>query len=56
MGERNGGQLALSLTAEFRHGASPFDLEATPRYRAHQSEAGLNWPPLTIIRNPAKDC
>ncbi|MCH7894514.1 MAG: hypothetical protein IH907_08400 [Proteobacteria bacterium] len=33
---------------------APFDLEATPNYRARINEAGFSWPPPKIIDFPAK--
>ena len=34
---------------------APFELEATPNFRARIEESGLPWPPRTIVRFPAKD-
>jgi len=34
---------------------APFDLDATPNFKARIEEAGFNWPPATIIDYPAKD-
>ena len=33
---------------------APFDLEATPNYKARIEEAGFTWPPVTIINYPTK--
>jgi len=34
---------------------APFDLEAVPNFKQRIEEAGLPWPPATIIKYPAKD-
>jgi adenylate cyclase len=34
---------------------APFDLEATPNFKARIEEAGFSWPPASPIRYPAKD-
>jgi adenylate cyclase len=34
---------------------TPFDLEATPNLRSRIEEAGVDWPPPTVVRYPAKD-
>jgi len=34
---------------------APFDLEAAPNFKQRIEEAGLPWPPATIIKYPAKD-
>lgn len=34
---------------------APFDLDATPNFKKRIEEAGLKWPPPTIIQYPAKD-
>jgi TolB-like protein len=34
---------------------APFDLEATPNFKARIEEAGFNWPPPSPINFPAKD-
>ncbi len=34
---------------------APFDLKATPNYKARIDEAGFLWPPPTPIKYPAKD-
>jgi len=34
---------------------APFDLEAVPNFKKRIEEAGLPWPPATIIKYPAKD-
>lgn len=51
---RLGGPLLLISTVENCFCGAPFDLEATPRFRARIEEAGLAWPPPTPIRFPAK--
>jgi TolB-like protein len=39
------------LTADALHGA-PFDLEATPNFKARLAESGLRWPPPEVIKYP----
>jgi adenylate cyclase len=34
---------------------APFDLDATPNFKARIEEAGFNWPPASPIQYPAKD-
>lgn len=34
---------------------APFDLDATPNFKARIEEAGFHWPPPTPINYPAKD-
>jgi len=34
---------------------APFDLDATPNFKARIEEAGFNWPPPSPIKYPAKD-
>ncbi len=34
---------------------APFDLDATPNFKARIEEAGFNWPPPSPINYPAKD-
>lgn len=46
--------LLLFAVHNCRCGA-PFDLEATPNFRARLSEAGLSWPPPTVVDFPLKD-
>ena len=41
------------LTADCLHGA-PFDLEATPNFKARLAEAGLPWPPAPAIKFPPR--
>ncbi len=38
------------LTADCLHGA-PFDLEATPNFKARLAESGLSWPPPQVIKH-----
>jgi hypothetical protein len=46
------GPFALSvLTADSLQGA-PFDLEATPNFKARLAESGLSWPPVSPIAFP----
>jgi hypothetical protein len=41
------------LTADALHGA-PFDLEATPNFKARLAESGLPWPPPDVIKYPPR--
>ena len=41
------------LTADCLHGA-PFDLEATPNFKARLAESGLPWPPAQVIKYPTR--
>ncbi|HEY2800029.1 MAG TPA: hypothetical protein VGI85_05510 [Chthoniobacterales bacterium] len=41
------------LTADSLHGA-PFDLEATPHFKARLAESGLPWPPPSPIKFPGR--
>jgi TolB-like protein len=34
---------------------APFDLKATPNFKARIEEAGFDWPPISPIKYPAKD-
>jgi len=52
---RVGGNLALSDAIKSCVCGAPFDLEATPNFKARIEEAGFDWPPPTITRFPAKD-
>ncbi|UCC14340.1 MAG: tetratricopeptide repeat protein [Gammaproteobacteria bacterium] len=46
-----GQTMLAAATMECMCGA-PFDLEATPVFRQRLEEAGFDWPPPTVIRNP----
>ena len=46
-----GQTILAAATMECMCGA-PFDLEATPVFRQRLEEAGFDWPPPTVIRNP----
>ena len=50
-----GGSLALAQIVYGCLCGAPFDLEATPRFRARVTEAGFAWPPAAPITYPAKD-
>ena len=52
---RAGGNLALAESVKSCLCGAPFDLEATPNFKARIGEAGFPWPPPTIVRFPAKD-
>jgi len=52
---RLGRNLELSLAVQNCYCGAPFDLDATPNYRARIAESGLPWPPPVRIVYPAKD-
>lgn len=49
------GAWAVLGIAQTCYCGAPFDLDATPNLRARLEEAGLPWPPRTVIHFPAKD-
>ncbi|NNK32000.1 MAG: hypothetical protein HKP02_02675 [Xanthomonadales bacterium] len=55
MDARVGGNLALAEAVKACHCGAPFDLEATPNFKARIEEAGFDWPPPTRLQYPAKD-
>ena len=48
-----GGLLLAILVTECQRGA-PFDLDATPHFKALLAESGLRWPPPQTIKYPAR--
>ena len=50
-----GGIIVLSLAVFTCFCGAPFDLEATPNYKARIEEAGFAWPPRKIIDYPVKN-
>jgi TolB-like protein len=48
-----GGLLLAIVVTECQCGA-PFDLDATPHFKALLAESGLRWPPPQIIKYPAR--
>jgi TolB-like protein len=49
-----GGGLALAvITADYLCGA-PFDLEATPNFKARLADSGLPWPPVPALKLPTR--
>ena len=48
-----GGLLLATLVTECQCGA-PFDLDATPNFKARLAESGLHWPPPQTIAYPAR--
>ena len=52
---RPGGTMMLLLLARYCACGAPFDLEATPNFRARIEESGTTWPPRTLVKYPAKD-
>jgi adenylate cyclase len=55
MDARVGGNLALAELVKSCLCGAPFDLDATPNFRARIEEAGFAWPPPTVLKYPAKD-
>ena len=49
------GALVLSNLTHICACGAPFDLEATPNFKAKIEQAGLDWPPRTAVKFPAKD-
>ncbi len=52
---RDGSAFVLAETIFQCFCGAPFELEATPNFRARLDESGLPWPPASPIRYPAKD-
>ena len=52
---RTGGFLTLQQSVLSCFCGAPFDLEATPNFKARITEAGFDWPPTSPIQPPAKD-
>jgi hypothetical protein len=52
---RTGGNLVLIDIIGSCFCGAPFDLDATPNFKARVEEAGVNWPPASPITYPAKD-
>ena len=50
-----GGPMILLIATVYCSCGAPFDLEATPNFRARIDESGLACPLATLIRYPAKD-
>lgn len=48
-----GGLLLATLTTECQCGA-PFDLDATPNFKARLAESGLRWPPPQTVNYPSR--
>jgi len=54
MDARPGGTMHLLLTINYCACGAPFDLEATPNFRARISELEMDWPPPRLIDYPLK--
>jgi len=52
---RPGGPALITILINLCACGLPFDMSATPNLRARVDEAGIPWPPPTLIRYPAKD-
>ena len=48
-----GGGLVLAVIASDSLCGAPFDLEATPNFKARLAESGLPWPPAQAMKFPA---
>jgi len=51
---RAGGPFLLALGTEMCFCGAPFDLDATPNFKARLKESGFPWPPRTPIAYPLK--
>ena len=51
---RPGSGLVLAVIAADSLYGAPFDLEATPRFKARLAESGLPWPPKAAIKFPLR--
>jgi hypothetical protein len=49
---RPAGGLLLANAVTYCNCGAPFDLEATPNFKARLAESGLHWPPATIAFPP----
>ena len=49
---RPAGGLLLAIVVTECHCGAPFDLDATPRFKALLAESGLRWPPPETIKYP----
>lgn len=53
--ERPGGAFMLAIGTQLCFCGAPFDLEATPNFKARLEESGFDWPPHSPIDYPLKD-
>ncbi len=49
-----GGGLILAVIAADSLCGAPFDLEATPHFKARLAESGLSWPPIPALKLPPR--
>jgi hypothetical protein len=49
---RPAGGLLLAIAVTYCGCGAPFDLDATPNFKARLAESGLAWPPEVAIRYP----
>jgi hypothetical protein len=47
------GPMILAAIVRYCTCGAPFDLEATPNFKARLEEAGIPWPPFTAVEFPA---
>ena len=52
---RTGGSFVLAEAVKACACGAPFDISATPNFRARIGESGLSWPPTSPLEYPAKD-
>ncbi len=55
MDARFAGSFVLAEVVKSCFCGAPFDLDATPNFKKRIEEAGLNWPPVSPLKYPAKD-
>jgi hypothetical protein len=54
MDARPAGSFLLAVLTSGCHCGAPFDLEATPNFKARLAESGLRWPPPATIVFPPR--
>ncbi len=54
MDARPAGPFLLAVYSETCHCSAPFDLEATPNFKARLAESGFRWPPPATIAFPPR--
>lgn len=53
MDARPAGPFLLAVTSTVCFCGAPFDMDATPNFKARLAESGLNWPPAQTVPYPA---
>ncbi len=54
MDARPGGPFLLAVLSSSCHCGAPFDLDATPNFKARLAESGLHWPPPATMAFPPR--